>query len=223
MNKPVAWSYTSLTAFETCPFRYYVTRVSKEVIEPPNETTIWGNEVHKAFELHVKDAKPMPASMEKWAPLAAKLRMTPGEKLVEQKLCINRDFKPTSWFAKDAWCRGVVDLAVRKDHEKIVAFDYKTGKHKPDSHQMQLFAGLMFAHYPAAQVVDTAFIWLKDNKTDQERYTRDDVPVIWQEFVPRVQRVEEAHVANRWPKKPSGLCRAWCPVGKKRCEHCGKD
>ena len=48
-----AWSYSSLRAFETCPWRYYLTRVSKEVIEPETEVLKWGNEVHKVFDEYV--------------------------------------------------------------------------------------------------------------------------------------------------------------------------
>jgi hypothetical protein len=50
-------------------------------------------------------------------------------------------------------------------------------------------------------------------------FQREDVPKIWQEFAPRVQRLELAHQENRWPKKPSGLCRKHCPV--RDCEFHG--
>jgi hypothetical protein len=47
------------------------------------------------------------------------------------------------------------------------------------------------------------------------------VPKLWQEFAPRVQRLEEAHQQNKFPKKPSGLCNKWCPVPHKLCEYRG--
>ena len=45
------WSYSALTSYETCPKRYQLTRVTKQVTEPQTEATRWGNEVHKALEL----------------------------------------------------------------------------------------------------------------------------------------------------------------------------
>ena len=45
MSKPFAWSYSALGAFETCPHRYMVTRVTKAITEPQTEATLWGNRV----------------------------------------------------------------------------------------------------------------------------------------------------------------------------------
>ena len=49
----VPWSYSSLQAFETCPRRFYLTRIAKLASEAQTQATLWGNEVHKALELAV--------------------------------------------------------------------------------------------------------------------------------------------------------------------------
>lgn len=218
-NAP-AWSYTSLTAFETCPWRYYLTRVSKEVKEPASEAMLHGNQVHKALELRLKDKTPLPEAYAAYEGYCAKIEATPGRLFTETQVALNAKFEVTGWFDKDAWCRGVIDVGV-VNGKKATALDWKTGKVKPDSAQMMLFAGLLFHSEPEVERVSTGFIWLAHEKLTQETYTRSQLPEIWQEFLPRVKRLENAYAADKWEKKPSGLCRAWCPVGASRCGHCG--
>ena len=124
MTKKAAWSFSALNSFETCPHRHYRTRVLKDVRDDQSEALLWGNEVHKALELRIKDDKPLPTTMEKWEPIVAKLLARKGESIAEQKLCLNENLSPTSWFAKDAWCRGVVDYML-VDGKKAVALDWK--------------------------------------------------------------------------------------------------
>ncbi len=73
------------------------------------------------------------------------------------------------------------------------------------------------AHFPEVEEVETGFVWLKDKKIDKERFTREDIPKIWQEFLPRVIKLESAYERDSWPCKPSGLCKGWCPV--KTCDY----
>lgn len=216
-----AWSFTSIAAFETCPRQYKLMRVDKVVKEQPSEAMMWGNTVHKALEERVRDGKALPKTLAGYEPLAAKIAGSKGEVLVEQKLTLNEKFRPTSWFAKDAWCRGVLDVSI-VGKRKAVVLDYKTGKRKDDLDQLKLFAGIVFAHYPEIEEVDTGFIWLKDNVVDKELFTREQVGEIWGAFLPKVARLNSAFETGRWPARPSGLCRAWCAVGKSNCEFCGK-
>jgi hypothetical protein len=213
MNNP-AWSFTALTNFESCPRKFYLTRVAKTVKEPEGEALTWGNEVHKALEGNIRDGAPMPKNMAQWEAIVDKLKSKKGELLAEQQLCLNKNLSPTEWFAKDAWARGVVDVLI-KDGKKILALDWKTGKKKQDHDQLSLFAALLFAHYPHVDKVVTGYVWLteygnKDYITTKV-FTRSDVSDIWGEFLPRVKRFEIAHAKDEWRPKPSGLCRGWCP------------
>jgi len=135
-------------------------------------------------------------------------------------LALNKHFQPTKWMAKDVWVRGIIDLGVVGSKEALL-LDWKTGKHRPDSYQLMLFAAFAFAFYPWIDRVTTGFIWLKDSKFDKETFTRDQVTEIWNEFLPRIKRLELAFSDDRWQAKPSGLCKNWCPVGRNLCEFCG--
>lgn len=218
-SKMPPWSFTALTAFETCPRRYYLTRVSKDVVEPQTEATIWGNRVHKALENRLSKNTQLPDYLSSYEPILSKIDSKAGKKLVEERMTLDKSFRPTTWMSESAWCRGVVDVGVIGD-KKATILDWKTGKRKMASDQLKLFAGLAFAHYPWLEQVSTGFVWLKENTIDKAVFTRDQIPTLWQEFLPRVQRMEHAYSEAKWPALPSGLCRNWCPCTT--CEFCGK-
>lgn len=219
MSKPFAWSFTALTNFETCPKQYYHLKVAKDTPDPPGEAALWGQRVHKALELRVKERTPLPDSLSGYEVMASKFDNLPGTILVEQQLCLNQDFRPTKWFAKDAWLRVVIDLAVI-NKGRMGLFDWKTGKRKPDNAQLKLFAATAFKVYDDIDVAHTGFVWLQDKKIDTEKFQRMDEGRIWQEFLPRVHRMEKAFETQNWPARPSGLCRKHCAVFQ--CEHNGR-
>lgn len=207
-----AWTYSQLDKFETCPRQFFHVRVARDVVEPPTEHTIWGEKVHTALEYRVRDGAPLPEGMTQWEGLARKLATMPGVKHCEEKLALDKNFQPAEW--GNAWSRGIADLLVTHKSEAVV-MDYKTGKRKLTD-QLTLYAAYTFAHYPEVKTVTTGFVWLKDKKIDKEQFSREDLPKIWQNFLPRVRKLELAYERNSWPCRPSGLCRGWCPV--KQCE-----
>ena len=218
----VPWSYSSLTSFETCPRRHYLTRITKQVVEPQTDALTFGNKVHKELELATKGEKPLSAGFQNYKPLVDKLRAAPGRKLIEYKFGLTRSFKPTGFFDKDVWVRGAIDYAAVTE-QKATVLDHKTGKPKVDMDQLRLFAGAALKLFPQVEQVKTGYIWLGYNKVDSESFKRGDEAEIWEDFSSRVIRMERALDKNDWPPKPSGLCRQWCHVGSKLCEFCGKD
>jgi len=220
MELKKAWSYSALTAFETCPRRFQLTRVTKQVRESQTEATVWGNKVHKALEDFARSGKPLTPDLEKYAKYVKKIQSYEGKRVVEERVALDRNFRPTTWMAKDVWVRGIIDIGV-VGSEKAYLLDWKTGKRRPDSNQLKLFAALAFAMYPWVDKVVTGFIWLKTSEFDKEVFTRDQLPDIWSEFMPRLKRVAIAYDQDKWTPKPSGLCKNWCPVGSQHCEFCG--
>lgn len=218
MSKPLAWSYSALGAFETCPHRYYETKVAKSIQEPQTEATLYGNRVHKALELSVGTGSPLSEEMKQFQPIVDKLRAAGDGKRIgcEQKMALTKNLKGAKWFDKDVWVRGIIDVSI-EHADKLFIGDYKTGKKTPDSAQLRLTAAMSFATKPWINSITNTFIWLKTGETTTEKFTREDIPAIWNEFNPRVQRMEDALAANNFPKRPSGLCNGWCPVHT--CEH----
>lgn len=223
MNMP-PWSFSSLTSFETCPKRYAHIKVYRDVVDVSGEEANWGKIVHKHLEDRIAHGTCLPVSLEPYEKLVAPIVKSTGTTiLAEQQLAVDNRLQPVKWDDPAAWCRGIVDLGVLSPNKsKAVLLDWKTGKRKTDTDQLKLFAGLAFSHYASINVVRTGFVWLKEGKTDIETFERKDVPVIWQGFDPRVKRMERAYVDNKFPPKPSGLCRKHCPVPKSKCEFSGR-
>ncbi len=216
MPAVVPWSWSSLQSFETCPRRHYLTKIAKEIIEPTTPALAEGRATHKALEDGV-NGKPMQGFYQKYKPLVDKVRAAKGAKYAEIKFGVTKSFNRTGFFDKDCWVRGVLDVAVVGAKTGVV-LDWKSGKPKVDSDQLKLFSAAGFGMYPFLQKIKAGYVWLEHDKIDTETYVREDVPEIWNEFIPRVRRMEIALQRNDWPVKPSGLC-GWCPVGRNKCEH----
>ena len=125
---------------------------------------MWGERVHTAMELRIRDSTPLPEGMTQWEGLAKKLEAMPGTKLCEEQMALDKDFQPCDW--KQAWTRGIADLLVVNGNA-AATLDYKTGKRKL-THQLMLYAGYTFAKYEQVNTVTTGFVWMRDRKIDKE-------------------------------------------------------
>jgi CRISPR/Cas system-associated exonuclease Cas4 (RecB family) len=219
-----AWSISALSAFETCPKRYYMVSVAKKFSEPPSEAMTWGSTVHKAFEDYFKSEKRFPLGMESYEGLARKMRIAGqqgDEMLVESSLALNQKLQPVGYFDRDVWVRSRVDFGILKSPQVMVV-DWKTGKRKESDDQLALMAGMILALRDDVQKVVSTFVWLQepqDQQVEKKLYARDQVGEIWNRFLPRVERFQEAFRKDEFPTRPSGICRKWCPV--KTCPHNG--
>lgn len=229
--KPTAWSFTALSDFENCPKQFYHKRVAKDVKDEMGDAALWGDNVHKFFEYSILHHQGLPieaveatsilqgaeAEFALYKPyLEAVLALPVDELFAERQYAITKHLVPCDWFAKDVWCRGIIDVLAIKG-SKAYALDWKTGKRKPNSRQLKLFALLVFLHHPQIDTVKTEFVWLKTGERDTETYTRSQEAELWQEFVPSLARFKAAFKAEVFPPRTSGLCNGWCPVTQ--CEH----
>ena len=164
----------------------------------------------------------MPAKFAMWEGYGAYmdgLKAKGHQMAAEVKHCLTAEFQPTTYFGKDAWVRGASDLEVTRGHSMWV-FDWKTGKAKPESGQLRLHTAIVMEANPAIKWVTTAFVFLPDNVIMSEQFSRNDLPKLWGEFLPRVKAMEQAVVTQTFQPRPSGLCKRYCPVVS--CPHHGK-
>lgn len=212
-GKQTAWSYSRLNNYETCPKKFFHSSVRKDVVEAESEAMRYGKMVHKALELRVSKNKPMPLNLRYLDKYAKVLADAKGDKLTEMQLAIDANFEPCSWFAKETWCRAILDLAVVKAPHAVV-FDYKTGKISNDFTQLRLAGVLLMLHMPEIQTVDLSYLWTKDKKiTSYERaLTREDIKTIVIELMPRIKKYERAHRMESFPARPGYLCKKYCAV-----------
>lgn len=212
-----AWSFSSLNDFTNCPRAYQLKRVTKECKQEESEAMRHGTIQHEHCEMRVKEGRELPESLKWLEPQFKRLEASGGDLIAEQAVGLTKGLKITGFFDKDVWCRGKLDLTVRYGTKSVV-LDYKTGKRKFDSDQLMLFAAFEFADRPFVPEVRTGYVWLKDKAIDSEIFTRDDIPRIWEHFMPKVERLEKAYVNDEWPAKSGGLC-PWCPANKSQCKN----
>jgi hypothetical protein len=219
LSQVVAWSYSRLNNFETCPKQFYHLNVAKDVKQVQSDAMRYGSEVHKAIELRIAKGKDLPLHLKHLEPIVAKFANVKADVLVEQQLALNVNMAPTGWFDTDVWCRAIIDYAaVNGDHALVV--DWKTGKMSDDFTQQKVAAAIFLMFFPNVNTVDMMYYWLKDKKHTVETLHREDIKHVWTRLQKRIQKYTRAHTENEFPARPSGLCKKFCPVTA--CPHHGE-
>jgi hypothetical protein len=216
-------SFSRLSTFEQCEAKFEYLHVTKTVKDSNNQYSAYGDRVHKALEMYGKarvsgEASDMAIAdlegnideVRPWLPLVDKIISKDGTKDFELQLAATPMLQPCEWFSNDVWIRSIVDVLVRNGSRAFCG-DWKTGKVKANPTQLQLFAAMIFAHYPEIDTVDTCFIWLAHNELTSATYTRDKSQHLWDALKPRFARVQQAVDIGVFKAKPSGLC-GWCPA-----------
>jgi len=160
-----AWSYSSIKTFDQCPKKYYHLKVAKDVKDTAGPEADYGTQAHEAAEHYIKHGTPIPGKFKIMRPVVETLAKFPGEKHTELRLGVRKTatgYEPTTFFAKDVWWRGIVDLLITNGKTAHMV-DYKTGKNAKyaDMKQLDLMAGAVFVHYPEIQKVKSGLaLWL---------------------------------------------------------------
>lgn len=212
-GKEWSWSYSKLKNYEVCPKRMYEVDIAKTYVEAqdPNGPLAWGNRVHDALAGALGKDVPLSPEMAQYQCWVDRVRAGPGTLLVEQKYAITRDFQATTYFAPDVWYRGIGDI-VRLDNDIALILDWKTGKILEDSVQLMLMSQCLFSHFPNLKYVRSEFVWLKDDCTTPELFSRQEVADQWVGLLDRVNAMETASKMMNYPPKPGRLCKSYCPV-----------
>lgn len=206
--KPILpWTYSDYEAYHTCPKQWYELRFRPTLFkEIPHESQEWGNDVHTALEKRIGEGVPLTERFKQFIPLANQLEAAPGDKYVEVKLAVNQSLEACHYKDPEAWNRGKSDLLIINGH-KALSIDYKTGKKKPYSRQLELDACRVLANFPEVNEVNTAFAWLQTKEWTRAKFTRAQLMPLWEGFFEGVQQMLWSYENDVWPAKPSGLCK----------------
>jgi len=215
------WSYSSLDLYKQCPQKYYRLRVKKDVVDPESDQKNYGTEFHTAAEEFIRDGKPLPQRFEFTRELLELLRKRTGQHLCENKLGLTRSLEPCSFFSKDVWWRGIVDLITLQDDRAFVV-DYKTGRTSKyaDTKQLEIMSLAVFKHYPQVKKIKAGLLFVIANDFVKADYDVNDSGIYWQNWIVDTNRLEKAIEFNVWNPRPNFTCKGWCPV--KDCAHNGK-
>jgi len=210
----VTWSHSSLKDFEGCARRYHEVKVLKHYPFQETEATRYGNQVHEALELYIRDGKEIPPQYAQFKDVADAMIQKPGRKLAEYEMALTVDLKPTQWKAADVWVRGIADILIIDD-DNLTAWvgDWKTGNNKyPDRDQLVLMSLMVFEHFPHIRKVNSALLFIVKNDMVKLSMTREQKDAFWWKYRERIARLEACFVNNIWNPTQTPLCRKHCPV-----------
>lgn len=209
-------SYSALKMYENCPLRYRLQRIDKVLKDQGGEASLHGERIHEQLEKRLKGEEELPPESAYLEILCRSFESLPGTLEAEKEYTLNANLEPTGWWSDDAWLRSKLDILILDgSHAKVI--DWKTGKHRPDFVQLELFALQVFTHHREVNSVQSIFLWTKDKKMDHQTFEREEAPALWNKLLGRISRVEQSLAKDEWPAKPSGLC-PWCPA--KGTPHC---
>lgn len=213
--KSFAWSFSALTRYENCPKQYWEINHQKNFKDEDSSFSTDGKAVHDALYKRVLKGTPLPLPMRNLEDMASRFAEADGEKHGEMKLALNRQMQPVDYFAKDVWVRVVIDLLIVSGTTAVV-IDWKTGKVKEDYTQMGLCAAVLARWMPEIDLFKTVLVWTAHKKLSPKNYTTSKLQEVWNDLLPRVNKIEESIATTTFPAKASGLC-GYCPV--RTCAH----
>ena len=216
MNLPPL-THTFLANFENCPRKAYHVNIAKDLPrEPQTEAMRWGNEVHSALEHAVNARKALPETMAPLQHFVDTLR--PLTVQAEIKVAIDPNGLPVDFFAKnpEPFARGKVDvLALQPDNHSIgVVIDWKTGKKREDSAELELHAMMLKAARPALKKIIGHYVWLKDNEMGRA-HDLSNTALTLASLQDKADEMSHQLKMGYMPPRQNPLC-GWCPV--KKCE-----
>lgn len=221
MSAKKAWSFSGIKDFDGCPRRYHRVKVLKQHPFVDNDATRYGKVVHTACEEYIRDGKPLAEGLGKFQPMLDKLCAMPGDKFCELEMALDETLAPTTFMGSNVWVRGIIDLLiVNGDKARII--DYKSGKAKyPDKDQLELMALMTFEYFPKVNEIKGALLFMNHDVLVKAAYKRDNKVKLWDKWKAKSSILDKAFETDTWHPKPTGLCKAYCPVID--CEFNGKN
>lgn len=203
------FTYTLLNTWEICPHQCARRYILKDIPFEKTEAMEEGSRVHKAMEERIRRKVPLPADL-----VAHEQHVAPLDKChvrPEQKLGIASSGRATDYFGQDVWFRGVLDAPFLLATDTVVLFDWKTGKPREDSFELETHAVLFQAHEPIVTRLYGQYVWLRENRRGKLHDCSDT-----RRTLVRMQVLAAEIETGNYDKTPGPLCK-WCPV--KDCEH----
>lgn len=222
--KPITWSYSSLSKFETCPYQWYANYILKEIKFVPNAAVVWGQQAHDELDKRLKTGDPMPNRFQHYEKYAQavedQVEKVGGHLETEYEMAIDGDGNQVGWWDKTAKERGKSDVSVFYEDKSLI-YDWKTGKYRPNTQELEYFSKLTFKIHPEVEDIRTVYLWFKEDgppTIDQFNRTKD-ADRLENVFEEKIYSIEQALEQDLFPKKRSGLCNKYC--GSPSCKFSG--
>ena len=180
----IKWSHSSLKQFETCQRQYHEIKVLKKWPFEQHESALYGEQLHLAAELYVKDGTPIPPAFAFIKPTVDALLSKKGTKYPEHEMALDEQLNVVDWKDPTVWVRGIADLLIIDEEDGIAwCIDYKTGSDRyPDTNQLDLMSLMIFKHFPEIQEVRSALLFVVKNSMTKHLVKRDQEEALWWKY-----------------------------------------
>lgn len=211
-----AWSFSRLNDYRKCPKLAFYKHVQK-LKEPGSAAMDRGSDIHEEAQVFAQknSRTKCPESLECFEQELRVLQKNKVSLACEQQWTFTKEWKPTGWFDKDAWCRQIVDaMYIDKTRNVLVVIDHKTGKLNPaHEEQLDLYALAGLIMFPDVAGVEVQ-LWYHDHgvqKPDQPKvYTHLDIPALKKKWEGNVKPM----LADRSFREKPGKACTWCHFSK---------
>lgn len=214
MSERKNWSYSRLSEYQTCP-RQYLLRKNKTP-EPESDVLKRGIYLHKLAEAyinHLVDDVP-----DEFIKLEKTLKMLrEKDAIAELQLGFSEKWKESGWSNWDVTQLRVKVDAYHIDGEKCFVYDWKSGKERDYSEQLELYGLSLLLYHPEIKIV-YSFIAFIDTGTVS-------APIV-------VKRPQLPTLKRKWSDKTKplftdkifaprmGMHCGWCNFSKKKGGPC---
>jgi hypothetical protein len=224
------FTYSKIKDFEQCGLQHYHASILKTPgTQPSGDAIDHGKKVHDVLHQALRtdgQQKELPHQFKYLQPWVDYVNWLPGDRYVEIKWGMDRDYQPHPFFNNaTVWMRYVGDVAGVYGGAGWL-LDWKTGKRLEEPLQLWLGALMMFTQFPQLQTIRSMFVWLKeydgtnrDECISVEIIKRAQAQEIWTGLLPRIKAYEQACETGNFLPKPGRHC-GWCRV--QACEFFGK-
>ena len=219
----LAWSHSRRKTYLACPKQLYHTAVAHKtdpayVPYVESKAQRDGKEIDDALTARLGAKTPLPDKFTQWEPMCTTILASLGQKFTQMKIAFDQSFKICGYMDWDTtWLRAIYDFAIVRTESKWAAiWDWKNGAIRPDNDQLKLFAATGFLAWPEVDTIDTSLVWLKHGITSDRQYRRRELPDMWNDLLPDVERMQVSFKTNHWPAEPKEGKRTcgWCPVNR---------
>lgn len=211
-----AYSFSKLTSWDQCPYRFYAENISKEAVFVDTPATLLGKQFHKEVEDYIGGGG-MPSCIELGKNVTGLLqKVVKFKPRAEEKLAVTQDCQPCQWLDNKVRFRAIPDLTI-KTNRKMLYLDWKTGSdYQPKLEQLYHTNVVLFAFNPDIDTIDSRLVFTKtDRILPGLSMNRDEAADWWVGMENDMQLIDTKRKHNLFEKKKSGLCK-WCNV--KSCE-----
>lgn len=215
----IRFSHSQIDKFKNCPWSWKRIYQDKNVQSTESEATLWGTTVHEAVENFLLHGTPLPNNVQQayGAQFATYLPWwgaKPGLE-IEPHYGIDIDGNHIDPEHPYCWAHGYIDVMARDRWQAWIG-DWKTGKSKFKSTQLQLYSAFVFAAYPEVTHINTGYFRLQHNMVDNATYVRDQAEALLRPYAALYTHLTSAIANNYFPKRAGVLC-GWCDV--RDCEN----